>query len=308
MDLTRRQLFQWAARLGTAAAAAGCALARSGSAAASSPAGLEQPSQKGMLVDTTRCVGCGACEWACQNRWGLDGSAPDGGLSPQRWTWVRPVDLGSDTRYVRTQCFHCLDPSCVSACPVAALVKTEEGAVTYDESRCIGCRYCMMACPFQIPRYEWASWNPAVTKCLFCHDRLAQGEEPACASACPTGATLFGDRDDLLREARARIERDPDRYVPYIYGEQEVGGTAWLFLSDVPFEELGFRTDVPLSAPPRRTARVMSLVPPLAGGLAVALGAVAWWNGNHEAGGTSRSTDPPTGRSDGPARGSTTRR
>ncbi|BAS27063.1 4Fe-4S dicluster domain-containing protein [Limnochorda pilosa] len=356
MDLTRRQLFRWAARLGAAGAAAGWTLERTGAVQASAPARTTVSSQKGMLVDMTLCIGCRSCEWACQTKWGLDGSAPEGGLSPQRWTWVRETqisplqaarfyrdrkldarraffsqgpaggtvtaaageasgsskapayDLPPLIRYARTQCFHCLDPSCVSACPVAALRKTEQGPVVYDEERCIGCRYCMMACPFQIPRYEWASWNPAITKCLFCYDRLAQGEEPACAAACPTGATQFGDRDRLLEEAKQRIAQNPKRYVPYIYGEEEAGGTAWLFLSDVPFEQLGFRMDVPKSAPPLRTARVMGLVPPVAGGLAVALGALAWWNGRREAEEAPPAPAPRSGRRAGKPRESSARR
>lgn len=281
MDLTRRQLFRWTARLGAAGTVAGWILERGAPAEALAPSSPSR-GQKGMLVDITRCVGCGMCERACQRKWGLDGSAPEGGLSPQRWTYVQEARVAAGTRYARHQCFHCLEPACVSACPVAALRKTAQGAVVYDEGRCIGCRYCMVACPFQIPRYEWGSWNPAVAKCQFCFDLVAQGKEPACAAACPFGATQFGDRDRLLAEARERIASNPGRYVPHIYGEQEAGGTAWLYLSDVPFEELGFRLDVPGEAPPLRTDRIMGLVPPVAGGLVAALGALAWWNRRRE--------------------------
>ncbi|HEY8530706.1 MAG TPA: 4Fe-4S dicluster domain-containing protein, partial [Limnochorda sp.] len=191
MDLTRRQLFQWGARLGAAGAAAVWAFnqGRPVQAESASPSS----SQKGMLIDITKCVGCRRCERACREKWGLD-------QDQIPFTWLTKVSLPGKTRYTRHQCFHCLDPACVSACPVAALRKTAEGAVMYEEGRCLGCRYCMLACPFQIPRYEWSSWNPAVTKCVFCYDRLAQGEAPACAVACPTGATLFGDREELLAE------------------------------------------------------------------------------------------------------------
>lgn len=293
MDLTRRQLFQWGARLGTAGAAAAWTLSQGqpAQAASQSPAS----SQKGMLIDITRCIGCRLCERACRTKWDLDGSDQH---ASNQLTWLTQVDLPDGPRYSRNQCFHCLDPACVSACPVAALRKTPEGAVIYEEGRCLGCRYCMLACPFQIPRYEWHSWNPAVTKCLFCYDRLAEGEAPACAEACPTGATLFGDRDELLAEAKARIEAHPDRYVPHIYGEHEAGGTAWLFLSDVPFEQLGFRTDVPTSAPPRRTDAIMRMVPPVAGGLVAALGALAWWNHRDEEGPPDQSRSQSTSERD----------
>lgn len=293
MELTRRQLFQWGARLG-AAGATGWVLTQSSQAQAASQS--PPSSQKGMLIDITRCVGCRLCKRACASKWGLD---PTDEHPSNQWTWLTQVASADGPRYVRNQCFHCLDPACVSACPVAALRKTAEGAVIYEEARCLGCRYCMLACPFQIPRYEWHSWNPAVTKCVFCYDRLAEGEAPACAVACPTGATLFGDREALLAEARRRIAAHPDRYVPHIYGEHEAGGTAWLFLSDVPFEELGFRTDVPTQAPPRRTDAIMRLVPPVAGGLVAALGALAWWNQQEEAGpGVDRGPEPKAERDD----------
>jgi formate dehydrogenase iron-sulfur subunit len=142
--------------------------------------------------------------------------------------------------FVKRQCMHCQDPACVSACPVGALQKLENGAVVYDCSRCIGCRYCMVACPFGVPKFEWAEALPRIRKCTFCVDRQDRGLEPACAAACPTGALTFGDRDTLIADAEARIEADPERYVHHVYGKEEVGGTSWMYLSPVHFEELGF--------------------------------------------------------------------
>jgi formate dehydrogenase iron-sulfur subunit len=135
---------------------------------------------------------------------------------------------------------HCLDPACVSACPVGALQKQDSGAVTYDASRCIGCRYCMVACPFGVPKFEWDEALPTICKCSMCADRQVQGMIPVCAGACPTGALMFGDRESLISEAMARVEKEPDRYVHHVYGLEEVGGTCWLYLSPVPFETLGF--------------------------------------------------------------------
>jgi formate dehydrogenase iron-sulfur subunit len=144
---------------------------------------------------------------------------------------------------------HCNDPACVTACPVAALEKLPSGPVVYNDERCIGCRYCMMACPFQIPKFQWSSAVPLIRKCDFCADRLAIGLHPACATACPSQAILFGERDELLKEGHRRIGAHPGKYYPEIYGEKIAGGTATLYLTPVSFEELGlnhvgFRTDL----------------------------------------------------------------
>jgi len=204
---------------------------------------------KGMLVDLTRCVGCGWCQKACQEWNHLSGETdcPEGelaDLTADTWTAAQYHQFEVDGRpyrvFVKRQCMHCLDPACVSACPVGALQKTEGGPVVYDASRCIGCRYCMVACPFGIPKFQWGEALPTICKCTFCADRQEQGLEPACSSACPTGALTFGDRQALIAEAEARILEAPDTYVSHIYGQEEVGGTSWLYLSPVPFEELGF--------------------------------------------------------------------
>ena len=167
-----------------------------------------------------------------------------------QWTVVNPEtgcnNDGFDvTRNVKRQCMQCLEPTCVSVCPVGALTKSETGPILYNADRCIGCRYCIMACPFDIPKFEWNSGlSPVVGKCQLCtRTRLVEGRVPACVESCPTGALKFGRRETLLFEAHSRVKSRPDRYVNHIYGEKEAGGTAWLYLSDVPFENLGFKSD-----------------------------------------------------------------
>ncbi|WP_324717636.1 4Fe-4S dicluster domain-containing protein [Carboxydochorda subterranea] len=238
----------------------------------------------GMLVDLTECVGCRSCVYACQEANGWTGDPERPAIDGDQWTAVREVELPGDpghVRYVRTQCFHCLDPACASACPVGALHKTPEGPVVYDAGRCIGCRYCMVACPFHIPRYQWETPLPLVAKCIMCAPRLERGESPACAEACPTGATTFGRRSELIAVARKRIADHPDRYVPRIYGLTEAGGTSWLYLSDVPFEELGFAS-VGSTPPPQKTQAVMEKVPVVAVGVAALMAVVRWWEGARE--------------------------
>jgi ferredoxin len=133
-------------------------------------------------------------------------------------------------------CMHCQDPACASACLVGALKKTALGPVTYDASKCIGCRYCLVACPFSVPRYEWTKLVPFVKKCDMCGARQAQGQAPACVEACPVGASIVGWRDEILEEAERRILGD-SKYVKHIYGSEEAGGTSVFFISDVPFEK-----------------------------------------------------------------------
>jgi formate dehydrogenase iron-sulfur subunit len=227
-----------------------------------------------MLVDVTRCVGCRSCENACllrQGRPGLPASfrgyAPgDGKLTFATRTFVDRVPaeaLGGRPRTipVKRQCMHCLDPACASVCPVGALHRLETGPVVYDADKCIGCRYCLFACPFSVPRYEWDSGlAPKVGKCDFCADRQARGMPPACAAACPTGALRFGPRARILGEARARMEASPGRYT-HIYGEEVVGGTSWLYLSDVPPEVLGFPAGLEGTPLPSLTWQALQKVP-----------------------------------------------
>jgi len=244
MELSRRKFFKIAGVAGAAAI-----VARPTKAAA---ADLGSPDACAMLVDTTRCIGCRGCEAACAEANGLP--APTGEpivgrrrvTDPKAFTVVNAYAPGGapSTRFVKTQCNHCLEPGCASACPVKALEKTAAGPVVYHKERCIGCRYCMMACPFEIPKYQYDHAVPYVRKCEFCAQRQTAGLKPACVSVCPSGALQFGKRAELIEQANERVYGSPDRYVHHIYGEHEVGGTSWLYLSDVPFQQLGLRTDL----------------------------------------------------------------
>jgi formate dehydrogenase iron-sulfur subunit len=211
---------------------------------------------KAMLIDITMCIGCNSCQDACKTANQLP-AGEEKTLSATAYTALEE----HDGVFVRRMCQHCIEPTCVSVCPVGALSKTPEGPVLYDVDKCIGCRYCMQACPFQVPRYTWDSAYPRVQKCVFCHDRIEKGMQPACAEACPTGATKFGDRDDLIREAVERIKADPSKYVDRIYGQQEVGGTSILYVTSVPFEKLGFKTELQTAALPSLTWNALSKVP-----------------------------------------------
>ncbi len=226
-----------------------------------------------ILTDLTKCIGCGACTLACQEINELPTQHKPSKLSDNAWTAIRQ-EKGIN---IRQQCMHCHEPTCVSVCPVTALRKTPEGPVIYDEWRCIGCRYCMMACPFEIPTYEWGSPLPKVQKCIMCYDkRVKEGKEPACTSVCPTGATKFGDRDELLHEARGRIAGSPSRYVNHIYGETEAGGTGVLYLSPVPFEELGFKSVQQGTSYPHLTWNILSKIPSIVAVGGVGLVGIHW--------------------------------
>jgi formate dehydrogenase iron-sulfur subunit len=213
---------------------------------------------KALLIDITQCVGCGECARACNEANGLPAEEAEQ-LSATHYTVVQAYNDGGT--YVRRLCMHCVTPTCASACLVGAFTKTANGAVLYDEDKCIGCRYCMQACPFEVPRYEWDSLAPRVQKCNMCHTRVEKGEQTACAGACQFGATVFGERDDLIAEARMRIQEHPDGYIPHIYGLNEAGGTSVLFLSNIPFEQLGFPANVPNEPIPQLSWRVLSAIP-----------------------------------------------
>jgi len=212
--------------------------------------------KKALLIDITKCIGCHSCEVACKAQHNLPGD-PELHLSETALTTVQE----HDGKNVRRLCMHCEEPACASACLVGALKKTSYGPVVYDKDKCIGCRYCMIACPNSVPKYEWSKLAPYVKKCDMCWERVAQGQQTACAEACPTGATFFGDRDQLLREARRRLDSDPS-YVQHIYGEREFGGTSVFFISDVPFEKLGFTVVQSEEQPlPTLTASALGEVP-----------------------------------------------
>ena len=231
--------------------------------------------KKGILFDSTLCIGCGACYQACKEKNNLPPTTANylaDKLSAKTYTVVR----NRNGRFVRQMCMHCDTPTCASVCPVGALVKTSAGPVVYNEDKCMGCRYCMQACPFGVPTYEWDSALPRVRKCTLCSDRVLAGLPTACASVCPTGATKFGDREELIEEAKARIRARPDKYVNHIYGVEEVGGTSVLLLSDVPFETLGYRTSLSKEPLPLLTWNVLQKVPNLVTVGSVVMGGI-WW-------------------------------
>jgi formate dehydrogenase iron-sulfur subunit len=276
MRITRRGFLGTA---GAAAAGAGLMAAERAQAAVGHADPAEGP---GVLVDTTLCVGCRACEAACSESNRLPPPAGDDRIfegrretSVDAFTVVNRTEKAPGVeRFAKKQCMHCLAPACASACPVRAMDKLPSGPVVYDASRCMGCRYCMIGCPFDIPKYEYSSNAPRVRKCSFCAERQAKGLKPACTEACPSGALTFGKRSELLEVAKTRIYTNPDRYVHHVYGEREAGGTSWLYVTDVELDKLAFRTDMSeraypdlvsgaLGAPPF----VMTLWPPLLMGL-----------------------------------------
>jgi formate dehydrogenase beta subunit len=236
-----------------------------GASALSGPPPAEARSAKapkdafGCLVDLTRCIGCRKCEEACNQVNKLpppdrpfdDLTILDRKRRPDEkaYTVVNRYTTGKKDRrnqlvptFVKIQCMHCQDPACASACIVGALSKDKNGSVHYDVSKCIGCRYCMVACPFEIPAYEYHDpITPRVMKCTFCYERISKaGGKPGCASICPVEAITFGKRTTLLEVAKKRIKENPGKYIDHIYGEKEVGGTSWMYISGVPFEKVGF--------------------------------------------------------------------
>lgn len=240
-----------------------------------------------VLVDTTKCIGCMLCERACAelndlkernltDRTVFDVRRP---TTISQYTVVNRFDTEKGEVFVKRQCMHCNQASCVSACPVHAFQKMKEGPVEWN-TNCFGCRYCMVACPFDVPKIEYNSPTPSIKKCDFCfNSKIKNGEVPACVSACPAEALTFGTRREMLEEARKRIYEKPDLYNHHIYGEHEVGGTAWLYLSPVPFDQIGFRTDLGTKPYPQYTKGYLTnisivdlVAPPLLLGLSYIAG------------------------------------
>ena len=223
----------------------------------------------GVLCDTTRCIGCRQCEVACAEAHDLPVPDPvnDGALeeerktSPDQWTVVNRYETDKGTVYVKNQCMHCWQPACAAACLTNAMYKTQKGPVIWREGKCMGCRYCMVSCPFEIPKFEYDSINPKIQKCIMCWERLEVGEIPACVTSCPADALMFGTRRQLMEIARIRIYNHPENYQHHIYGEHEVGGSSWLYLSSVPFDQLGFRTDLGTTPYPEFTKEFLYSVP-----------------------------------------------
>ena len=232
-----------------------------------------------ILTDITKCIGCFECVIACKNFNNLDIDVPrkwhkNDGLSSKNWT---SIIVKEDNHYIRKQCRHCLEPACVSVCPVGALYKNENGAVVYDADKCMGCRYCLVACPFGIPRYDWDKPAAYVQKCNMCFDSIKHGKQPACTEACPTKATIFGDRDQLLAEAHSRIEEFPDKYINKVFGEFEVGGTSVLYISDIDLGFLSYPLKTGTKPLPETTSLAMSAVPPAFVGMGALMGGLYWF-------------------------------
>ena len=268
MGISRRQFLGW-----IGAASAGATVANRAEAASNKQFG-GYPNSFGILHDTTRCIGCRKCEEACNKV--NDLPAPEqpfddlSVLNKDRRTRFDTYTVVNQFRgkdmlrpvFVKKQCSHCLEPACASACFVRALRKVETGAVIYDESLCVGCRYCMVACPFNIPTYEYNEpLTPRVTKCTMCHPRIEKGLIPGCVEICPKEALTFGPRERLVKLARQRIARYPDTYIDHIYGEQEMGGTSWLTISGTPFSEIGMREDLGTQTASSFTAGPLATVP-----------------------------------------------
>jgi formate dehydrogenase iron-sulfur subunit len=232
-----------------------------------------------ILIDITKCVGCEECVLACkeENELGPDRLRPGqdavDGLSATRFSTILRYP---DDHFVRQQCRHCLEPACVSACLVGAMQKTPEGPVIYDSELCMGCRYCLLACPYGIPRYEWDQAVPLVKKCTLCNHRIAEGKEPACVEACPEDALLFGERDDLLAEARRRIAENPETYLDHIYGEKEVGGTSVLYIADISLGFLGWSENLGNGDLPHLTYAALKKVPWTILGMGSLMGGIYW--------------------------------
>ena len=248
------------------------------------------PNSMGVLFDSTRCIGCRQCEAACNqvndmpkpDKPFTDLSVMDATRRTNSKTYTvvnkyAPAALGGKSPVFRKlQCLHCKEPACASACFVKAFKKTPEGAVVYDGSVCVGCRYCMVACPWNMPTYEFDKLIPYVRKCHMCHPHIKSGKlkVPGCVGACPMEAMTWGKREDLVKEAWERITSKPGHYQEHVYGEKEMGGTNWMYISGVPFGQTGMREDLGRTPAPELTAGALAAVPVVAAMWPVLLGGV----------------------------------
>jgi len=286
MDLDRRRFLQALGLGGVGAAAVGASPATALANPATAPDGENSPSngRMGVLVDLTKCIGCRRCEFACQEAAGFDPPpletfedksvlARHRRPSPDCYTTINQFpgpDGAAAPLYTKANCLHCNEPACASACLVGALQRRPDGPVVYDPGKCMGCRYCMVACPFGIPAYDYDNaLTPQVRKCNLCAHRVPSRQQaPACVTICPEEVLTYGRRADLLALAHERIHNQPNLYVDHVYGEHEAGGTSWLYLSSVPFEDIGF-LKLGSTAPPHLTETVQHaifkfFIPPLA--------------------------------------------
>lgn len=258
MSLDRRNFFK-------AISVAGLTLAIGRSSKAALPKTSEIEFQ-GILYDSTRCLGCRACELACAEAHNLP--VPKDELvagvirttSELQRSVINKFITSKGEVLVRKQCMHCNEPACAAACLTQAMYKTKEGPVIWREDKCMGCRYCMVSCPFDIPKFEYHSSNPKIQKCDLCYDRIIKGEVPACVEICGEALT-FGTRRELIAEARKRIAEKPNDYTDQIFGENVAGGTSNLYLSPVPYNELGFNTNLQNSSYPALSKGFLYSVP-----------------------------------------------
>lgn len=288
MGATRREVL-----LGLASAGAAVAGAALPTVALAEDRKTAPPDAVGMLYDATRCIGCKSCVVACREANGLAAATTCSETRGFQGRFDAPVDLdsgtkniiklykeGADVSYMKSQCMHCVDPACTRACMLGALKKRELGIVTWQADKCVGCRYCVIACPFGCPKTQWESLNPCIVKCEMCYPRVTKGQQPACCEVCPRHAVIFGKLEDLKKEAHRRLAESPSLYVNKVYGEEDGGGTQVLYLSHVPFEKLGL-PDLGVD-PPGKLARevqhaaVGGFVLPLA--LWTALSGIVWRN------------------------------
>ncbi len=313
MTINRRDFLKYSA--GT-----GIMLATTATTGSASMAPELSPDAVGILYDATLCIGCMSCMVNCKKA----NSEPGGALYHKKTAGTVPYEYVTEDKiydaptglsdktlciikkyrdkspeagkdnssFIKQHCLHCVDPACVSVCPVGALRKQPDtGIVTYDKNKCFGCRYCQVACPFGIPAYEWEKSSPSVVKCQLCNHRYAQGGYSACCESCPTGASLFGKVSDLQEEAKRRLALKPGdtyaypvkridgsekteqivpEYVDHVYGLTEAGGTQYMFLAGVDFDKLGFNPNINDDAYPGFTWDYVSHVPILIGSLLVA--------------------------------------
>lgn len=287
-DGGRRNFFKAGALIGSAALAA---TAKTEAA----PKNILSEDRMGVLVDVTVCIGCRSCEWACKTA--HDIPAGDFHDHHDREVFQQFRRPGNDSYTVinefpnednellpinvKYQCMHCDKPACVSACIVGAFTKEDNGSVIWDTDKCIGCRYCMIACPFQVPTFDYhKALKPDIHKCDFCYNRTKEGLLPACVEICPVEALVYGPRSEVLRLARHRISRNPDKYLDHIYGEKEVGGTSWVYISAVDYQTLKLPKHGTKTAPGVSESIQHGIfayfVPPLA--LYAWLGGIMWVN------------------------------
>jgi formate dehydrogenase iron-sulfur subunit len=248
MKQSRRNFFKTAGMIGAAAAGL------KSKEAQASPKNIISDDRMGVLVDTTVCIGCRRCEYACKKAHDIpagneqdynDRSVFDHLRRPsvESLTVVNQFDNNSQVQplTVKAQCMHCDHPACVSACIVGAFSKQENGSVIWDSSKCIGCRYCLVACPFQVPAFEYQkALEPRIMKCDFCFERTKDGKLPACVAICPVEALTYGKRYELVKLAHKKINENPEHYIDHVYGEHEVGGTSWMYLASREFDTLAF--------------------------------------------------------------------